>query len=242
MNKRGQVTLYVIIALVVLAAIIAFIYFQGGIVPISAEIKPVQSFVESCIKGTAGDALIFIGQQGGYYNLPQNSVDDYVYYFYNNKSYAPSRETIETQLSLYMDEMLPFCTGNFSDFPNLRIEANPKSVKTRATIVKDKVRIDITYDIIVGKGKETQRLEKFSAEIPSRLFTVYKAIQNIIAEQLKDPGNICLSCLTNLAAANDLYINVGDYSNSTVIFTITDNKTLIKNAPYEFVFANKYQT
>ena len=242
--KRGQITLFVIIAILLVSAVGIVIYTQrervGLMTPqINTEIRPINSFIENCIKSTGEDALIFTGQQGGYYNLPYNSIDSYVYYFHNNRSYFPQEEIVEQQISLYINEMLPFCTKNFIDFPDFYIEADSNAIKTKTTILQNKVIFFTEWPVSIKKGATTSILKEFSSQIDSRLNTIYAITANITDEQLKDPSSICLSCLTTLAIENDLYIDMENYDNA-VLFTITDNNTLINNQPYKFIFANKY--
>ena len=243
--KRGQITLFVIIAILLVSAIGVVVYTQREVFGIkltseSPEIRPISSFVENCIKSTGEDALIFTGQQGGYFEPKTLSVENIPYYFYNNKSYLPSKQKIESEISFYMNEMLPFCTKNFVDFPDFYIEANPADVKTKTTIWKDRIRFEVQWPVIIKKGETTHQLNKFSSEINSRLNTIYLTAENFISLQLEDPSSICLSCLTRLAIENDLYIDMADYGNNTVVFTITDKKATIKDQPYEWSFANRY--
>ena len=243
MYKRGQVALFVIIAILIVSAAFTLLYTQTELfkkAEANPEIAPVESFIKNCVKSTGEDALIFIGQQGGYYELPKLSVSGYSYYFYDNKSVMPSKEKIESELSKYMNEMLPFCTQNFVDFPDFNVEANPNAVRTKTTIIRDKVIFDIEWQVLIKKADSTYRLSSFLFEIPSRLNTIYAVVQNMTLRQLEDPSSICLSCLTNFEIQNDLYIYMNNYGNDTVIFTISDNKTWINKNPYEFVFANKY--
>lgn len=243
--KKGQIMLYVVIAILIIFAAGIVIYIQSAQIgnlapPINGGIRPINTFIESCIKNTAENALVFIGQQGGYYDLPYNSDGSYIYYFAANKSYFPKEETVEQQLSLYMDEMIPFCTKNFVDFSDFQTDADPAAIKTTTTILEYQVKFDVEWPILMKRADLSYNLNEFSIEIPSRLNTVYNVAGNMISEQLKNPSSICLSCMTNLAIENNLYIDMENYGNDSVIFTITDNKTLINNQPYDFVFANKY--
>jgi len=243
MNKRGQVTLFVVMAIILVGGAFAIIYTQTDLFKktetMNPEIAPIKTFIDNCLKSTAEDALIYIGHQGGYYDLPKLSIDTYSYYFYNNKSMVPSVQKIESELSRYMADMLPFCTQNFTNFTGFDINSNSKIV-SKSIILSEKVRFDVDYPILIKKGASAYRLSSFSAEIPSRLFTIYRVAQNFTSVQLEDPLSLCVSCLTNLMINNDFYINMENYDNNTVIFTITDNQTLINQNSYEFIFANKY--
>jgi len=244
--KKGQITIYVLLAVIIISAIGIVLYTQRELLgihlapPINEEIRPVNTFVESCLKSTAEDALIFVGQQGGYYDLPYNSIDEYVYYFAANKSYFPKKETIENEISKYINEMLPFCTQNFASFSDFQISANPSAIKTETKILDRTVKFNIKWPCQIKKSDSVYNLNEFSIEIPSRLNTIYNVAGNMTSQQLKDFSSICLSCLTKFALDNDLYINMEDYDETTVLFIITDDQTQIKNQPYEFIFANKY--
>jgi len=243
MYKRGQIALFVIIAILIISAAFIILYTQTDIFGKRTEklpeIAPIQAFIENCIKETGQDALVFIGQQGGYYEMPKFSISGYSYYFYNNKSVMPSKEKIEIELSKYMNEMLPFCTQNFVNFPDFSVEADP-AINSKTTILADKIRFDVNYKVLIRKGDSTFRISSFSNEIPSRLYTIYNVTSEIIAEQLTDPSHICLSCLTKWGIENDLYIDMANFGNDTVIFTITDKKIKINNQLYQFIFANRY--
>ena len=245
MEKRGQIALYVIIAILLVGAIAIVVFTQREAMKLQpaaqkAEIAPITSFVEDCIKSTGEDALIYVGQRSGYSVLPKNSIDSYAYYFMDNKSYFPSKETIEQQISLYMNDMLPYCTKNFESFPDFEISADPKAIETTTAILPTAVRFDVKWSVPIKKGEITYNANEFSVDIPSRLSTIYSVMQNITNEQMQDFSSICFSCIINLAIENDVYINMDNYDNITVIFTITDKNQQIKDRPYEFTFLNKY--
>jgi len=236
--KKGQVALFVIISIIIIAGIFIFLSVQKPVSVEQPSIKPISSYIEECIKSTGEDALIFVGQQGGFYELPKNSIDSYPYYFYNNKSYLPSKETVEKQISLYINEMLPFCTKNFVDFPDFYTES--RAVDTETVILENKVRFNVAYPVIAKKGGTIYSLEEFSAEIPSRLDVIYSAAESMISAQVENPASICLSCMINIGIANDIYIDMENYGDDAVLFTITDKNIMIKGLPYEFTFANQY--
>lgn len=240
--KKGQITLYVIIAVALVSAIAVVVFMQTNLFKpqVSDDVRPINTFIESCLKSTGEDALIYIGKQGGYYKLPTNSIDDYVYYLYNNKSYLPTKDIIEHQISLYVNEMLPFCTRNFADFSQFIVDEDPYAISTKTEILSNKVLFTTRWNVPVKKGDKTYQLNEFSAEIDSRLNSIYNLTENFMQEQMKDTSSICLSCMVQLGIENDLYIDMEDYDNESVIFTITD-KNMEINQEYKWIFANKYK-
>lgn len=74
--KRGQITLFVILAIVVLLIVGFFIYlnYQNNIsivegpdrTTVSEKFEPLQLFVEDCMESVARDAIVQLGKHGGY--------------------------------------------------------------------------------------------------------------------------------------------------------------------------------
>src|SRR3989344_6498740 len=67
MNKSGQVTIFVIIAIVIVIGIVLFFVLKGGIDRggISQELMPVYGYYDSCIQTELEKALSIAGSQGG---------------------------------------------------------------------------------------------------------------------------------------------------------------------------------
>ncbi|PIN76697.1 hypothetical protein COV17_01385 [Candidatus Woesearchaeota archaeon CG10_big_fil_rev_8_21_14_0_10_36_11] len=129
MHKRGQVTIFIIVGVLLLAAVATFIFLQDTAGEIVEEQETVtlsgiqlgdniQNYVESCITKTGEDALIYIGNHGGYYNVPPPFDPTFTlpYYFYKERDFGPSEETVTQELGKYMDDMLFFCLQNFNTF------------------------------------------------------------------------------------------------------------------------------
>ncbi|MFC1801760.1 hypothetical protein ACFLZB_04835 [Nanoarchaeota archaeon] len=78
MNKRGQVTIFIIIGIIIVVALVLFFALRSSLVEqqlevarpvveqIPTEFEPIRIFTEDCIKVTAEDGLTRLGQQGGY--------------------------------------------------------------------------------------------------------------------------------------------------------------------------------
>src|SRR3989344_9582616 len=133
MNKKSaQITIFIIIAILIIAAVVLFFSFRGGIQrekPASPEIAPIKIFVEECIYSVGEDALYFIGLHGGYYVPNKFSTSLGIpYYIKDNETLMPAKEKIELEISKYVDEALLLCAGNFSEFNNFQIaQGKPKT-------------------------------------------------------------------------------------------------------------------
>jgi len=238
-NKKAQVTIFIIIAIVIVGAIILFFTFKDDIgKTFGSENEALSSFVENCIEKTGKDAIYNIGQKGGYFYSPKLSTSNGIpYYYYEGDNEMHSKEEVEKEISTYLNEMLTFCTGQFEDFPGLNITSG--EVNTKTTIESDKIMLDVTFPLTVISNNKNYIIENFNkVEILIRVDLIYDSIEELIKGQL-GKENICLSCITKIALKNDLKIDMTGAENAT-FFTIKDEHSKINGIPLEWKFANKY--
>lgn len=244
-KKKGQITAFIIIAIVIVG-VIAILFavrgkiFDSGAEEISPDVAPIHSFVEKCIRESGEQAVYYIGQTGGYFKVSNYSIDNGIAFYYDRgKNYMPAKEIIEREIGYYMDYMLFFCTKNFVDFSDFDIKQS--KIKTKAKIEKNKVVFNVEYPLSISKGRKSYLFKKFNGiEVPVRLDRVYDLAYNITREQLIDKDVICASCIYDAAIDRDLYVEMNQYGEGVILFTIRDEKSQINNMDYRFNFANKY--
>lgn len=241
-KNKAQVTAFIIIAILIVVVIAIFlsITFKSSIEEerINPVVLPIYNYIGACAKQTGQDAIHYIGQTGGYFISPNLSIGNTAVYFNKGENNLPTKEKIEDELALYMNNMLFFCTKGFRNFPDFNISQG--EIKTKAKIDNNKVVFNIVYPLTISKGEKTYSLEKVNAEVPVRLNTIYSVLEKIMQEQMKNKNDICLSCLNNLAFDNNLYIDMADYTDNSVLFLITDENSKINDDYYIYYFVNKY--
>ena len=234
--KRGQVTIFIIVAIVIIAMVAVIFYFSGGIKKaVDANAESANTFILDCLEKTGENAIKEIGNQGGYF-LTLKGVGNAPYYLQGEKESVPSKEEIESEISLFVREELSYCILNFKDFRTQfdEIEHEVKSVETN--ILEDGVKVTLDYPVTLSKGESVSVIKDFSLTIPVRVNDYYLVSQEIVATHKTNPGSICLSCLYDWGKEYNVYIDLMDYGEAT-IFTIMD-KDESKEA-YEWRFAIK---
>lgn len=151
----------------------------------------------------------------------------------------PSQTVIEKELSSYVNENLAYCTNNFNEFPSFIV--NQSKITSLVKFDRDKINIKVNYPVEIKKGTQTFKLNNFEYEQDSRLFSIYDIANKIVNLQFNDKENICLSCLSDLSSQNNVTIDLNEYDNDTIIFTINDKNLLINKVPLELKFAVKYE-
>ena len=242
LNKRGQVTLFVILAIVIVAGIFVFFSFRDGLQikpSIPTTIQPIHNFVQNCLEETSENSLVRIGNQGGYFLIfDEPSIEGRIpYYLQRKQNTILTQEEIEQNLAGFIYEELSFCILNFKDFRSeFEIEHNLENINSQ--ILDNQVRFTLDYPVTISKisSEITYQLKDFEINIPIRLDKIYQISEKIIQEQIQHPESICLSCLYDLGENYNVHIDMLDYGNST-IFTIIDDSSKINNQSYEWSFA-----
>ena len=129
-TKRGQVTLFIILAIVVVAGIILFFSLKPRLVKsVPEEMRPIYDYYISCMENEVEAGIGILGEQGGYIELPDfeagspyspfssqlsffgQAVPYWMYVSGNNflKTQVPTKVSMEKELSNYVDDRFDIC-------------------------------------------------------------------------------------------------------------------------------------
>lgn len=257
-NKKGQIGALILCGLIILIGFSFVIYLKNNDIG-EADIGKtsnalfdiifIKSYVQNCIEGTAKNSLIFIGKQGGYYEVKKPYLKDenfmLPYYLFNNIDFSPSIKDIEKEISRYIDDNLQLCVKGFDEFKIQGFEINQNKPKSKTKIASNSVSFDVDFPIIIKKGENTQKIENFNFAVEDfHLQNIHKVSKEITAIQYNEPNKLCISCIYDLAETNDLYIGINNYGNNSLIFAVKDyniTEDTILKSPFNFTFAIKYE-
>ncbi|MBI5389592.1 hypothetical protein HZB01_04400 [Candidatus Woesearchaeota archaeon] len=202
-EKRGQVTLFIIIG-VLLLLIMGFGYYlysqkseQLPPEPITKQqpTNKISSFVESCIDQTASEAVIKLGSQGGYINLPPQidknptsylALDPYrilrvPFWYYAGEDRSPTIPGMQDQLASEITKTLPECLNNFTAFSQEYTIKENADIQTRVTIAAHDVRVSVSYilDVEEKATGEKTKLTTYNTILPVKLRRAYELAKAI---------------------------------------------------------------
>lgn len=87
-NRRAQITVFVLLGLVIIITVALIFYLRSSNIivkppvdnlEVTDEIKPIQTYVLNCLKENSKEALIKLGQNGGYINVTGMKISPYPY-------------------------------------------------------------------------------------------------------------------------------------------------------------------
>jgi len=172
-GKKGQVTLFVIVAIVIVVAVIGFFIVKDSIfaVSIPVEIEPVYQYYTSCLEDSLVDATRLLGAGGGYIDDPGfeagseyapfsnqlgflGSGIPYWYYISGNgieKNVVPTKEDMEDEVARYLEEKIGECDFADFEFQGFSIDRGEPSVEVDISDIKVDVRVRQRLDISRGE-------------------------------------------------------------------------------------------
>jgi hypothetical protein len=252
--KKSQISIFILIGFVIIGGFL-FFYMNNmrtlnqlkteQIIEIPQEIKPINIFIESCIRNTATDGIFFNGLQGGYYQNYQlaepYSFLAIPYHYHLGNNYFPSLQTIEAELSRYIEINLKYCINDFTDFKKLGYGFEIGKVAVETNFANDNTLINVNYPINVDKQEVKHSLTEFLIKIDFDFSKIYDYLIKINNEQQKNPDFIPMGYLSDLASKNDFIFETMQLEDNIIFYTLIFNTPEKFKDPYLFNYASKYK-
>jgi len=205
MKKRGQITVFIIIGVILLIITALVFYFQKQQAEykpkkeIIQKLGPVELYMQSCIDQLGKEAVIKMGQTGGYVYLPKildkapaaHIIEDSYgmlkvpFWYFNDESYMPSLEEMEYQIGLYVNNSFKGCLRDFEPLKKEFAFRDVGNYSFKVTIAEEDIVIETVFPLkaeAIGRN-EVYNVEKFNTYIPARLKRVYTLAQSIFEEE-----------------------------------------------------------
>ena len=239
MTKRGQVTIFIIIGIIIVSVSGIGYYLiknSGTDAPKSQEGEAVYNYIQKCIKDSAANSAYIFGFQQGYYSAPGKALDtpdtSVAYFYYLGKNIVPSNSFFEEQFSKIMQEEILFECTDFSDFENIGYSISYGSPKVDVSINEKSADMKIDFPITIN-GNNTESFSKFEYSLPFRIGHIIDVSRNLVEELVKNPSSIDLTLLLN----QDVKVSVVDYDKCNQIYVINDEKSKFSNEDSDYAFS-----
>lgn len=235
--KKGQITIFIIVAIIIVGLVVLFFTIRGKTslnIGTSQEVKPVYAYVRDCIEQTAYYGIYEIGAKGGYYFPARDSVDTgEAYYVLAKKSLIPDKETIESQLGAYIEVNLRICLDGFKLFPSFNISSGEISATT--ILKEDRFIVNVNYPITITQAGSVSKLSKFeNIEVLTRASLLYNIASNY-SNLFFETGGLSLTYASNLEDSFNIITNFQHFPDYTLV-TLTDAKGIDNNSTYQWGF------
>ena len=252
-KKRGQVTIFIIAAIVRVVGIIIYTttiaqnthsYSNKFLVGngLSDEADTIRQNIFDCIDTTTTQALITIGVQGGRYEKPEHAYDVgegfFSYYYYEGSYHHPQKEDVEGALSRYIEDNLETCITQY-EYP---IDTTYSPITVTTAITKEETIFTIDSQVSFTEDETVRLIELKEKPVrhTSYLYGMIEIAQYLTEYHNTDPKYFCFTCLSEMAKERGVSAEVYNFTEKdTTHVIIYEEET---NAPniYMFSYLNKY--
>ncbi|MDP3639955.1 MAG: hypothetical protein Q8R53_02005 [Nanoarchaeota archaeon] len=205
-NKKGQVTVFIILGILLLMAVVLVIVFRKEIVQFKPEeVLPtergkVQQFITACLETLGNEAVARAGQQGGYVQVPEEIATAanlhlktapfllVPFWAYGETLRIPSLEEVEEGLDGHIERGLRECllgTTAFQERYDL-LERSPITAETQATNEKVLFNVLWVVEIRDKAGNFITELREHSADSDVKLKNAYDVARRIVEREMRE--------------------------------------------------------
>ncbi len=206
MCKRGQVTAFIILGIIMILAVMFFFYMRADITKITYDEKvpegfiPLKRFVEQCMADETTALVQTAGQQGGYVDVPSQirinpfsrvmispQLDMVIPYWYYRRGgsiqdgdLSPEEDDMVAQIEANADREIVECVDAFSSFENLYniLEVGDLETTIKFTDNSVVVLVDFPFKVQDNTGQIVP-MSRFRTELPLRIRKAHELAKEI---------------------------------------------------------------
>jgi len=243
MQKRGQLTVFMIMGIAILLVALILMYIFGGLAKVDAKpkvsgLKDIEDFASYCLSLKAKEGLVLLGKQGGFiplvnpFFIPLNTS----YLYYSGRNYVPTVSAVESRLARYVETGVKECfESGKSEFEKKAISITQLSEPIASVTIAEKdVVFMLNWSLRAEQRTETFAVNNFADTENLRLKDILSAANKLVQSEIDNNGLFDLDALTE-----ELDISFFPYGSQNALVTvISDDGYLVGTEPYMFVFAH----
>jgi len=252
MKKRGQLTMFIIIGIVIVAVIGGFFALRAAIgePKYEPQVNALKDNLLECFKTNYEYSIEKSAFQGGYYfepneDLPVYSLEDdffIPYYYYKGKDLLPRLNYMEAQIADGARTSIDDCIEYYRK-ENPSFDLSYDSYSVDVVSYENEVKFVANVDLTVKSENQTAVIDfsRYDVFIDSDLQKMYEVAEIVVQQALATPEEwIGLSELLAAVQERDLEIEIIDIDeeNDSYLFTIKSRKG--DRYPSRLVFLAKY--
>jgi hypothetical protein len=251
MEKRGQITVFIIIGIIFLFLIAGLYYYfsnKSDIELISQipepnnEFRPLYEYTQKCIEEATISSAFYIGEHGGYEEIPTpfvryKGIPIAKVYQYNEGNLLIGLPEVEENYAAVAEKKILSCVADFKAFKDMgqTIEYDPPQVTVK--IEKEYILVNPKFKIrsTISTNATSAFYEFPQVKIPLRLGRYYEVANYLVNEAVKEPNYLRASYLGDLYRTESVEFHVPAVSEeSAYVYFLIDAR---ENADYKWLMS-----
>jgi hypothetical protein len=239
--KKGQVSIFITIGIILVVALVLFFVFKEGLIPnpLPEKESNQNAFLEACIESKVKDTINIIGLQGGYvhpefsfkFKFEDEEYQNISYLCYNENYYLPCINQEPMLIQHIKDEIKNEIKSTVEDCYNemvLNLEKDNYEIKSKkyrdfeVEIIPRKININIDAEISAKKNDIDFNQKGFKVSVNSYLYELAVVAQEILSQE----GEYCNFEVLGFMLYNPIFkIDKFKTGDSRTIYTIKHKKS-----------------
>ena len=204
--KRGQLSIFIIVAIVIVALVLGYLFLRGtiSVSGIPPSIQPAYTSFLSCLEEDTNAGISVLESQGGYIELPEfepgsaympfssqlnfagNPLPYWYYVSGNNiqKEQVPSKSSMEKQLGSFIEERVRDC--NLRSYYDEGFVISMGEPNADVSIKDNKVEVNLDLALTIEKENDTALIRNHKISETSSLGKLYNSAKTVYDEEQKN--------------------------------------------------------
>lgn len=223
-SKRGQVTIFILLGLVILI-ILGFVFYSStqrakrDTTPTNVNdlFESIDTYISACNEEAAARAGIFLGNHGGDDYIPT----DPLHFTHDNghgnniitvavdhgNRLFPTLDEQELNYANKVVEYLLECVDDFRIYKDNNIDVEYEDPIADVEIFDDYVLVKITFEVNAKLSNAVKNFNEYPAiHVPLRFGTFWTAVDRVVSFNQNYPGYVSGPLLDDIKASNDIGI------------------------------------
>ncbi len=193
-SKRSQVAIFIIIAILIVAAVLLiFIFWKGPAIERPSPFNP-STYISSCVKDSAKKAIPWISENGGSIE-PKSSISyrskKFAYLCYNANYYESCVnqqpmliEHMEQELTGYIEPEVKDCFSSLQrELENQGYEFSMGLLKIETNLRPNRAVITTKRKVTISRGEETKSFTEFETKFSTSLYDLGEIATEIVNQE-----------------------------------------------------------
>ncbi len=254
-TKKGQITIFIIVGVLILAAAGLLFFLKDSTAkkqlepPLYLDTQPIEMYVQQCQEKAVEEAILETGKSGGYTFLPERSTTDLrenvPYYRNQDQDYFPTEEQLAQEIARYADAALPLCLQQFKLFIEKGYSIAAGDPTSTARLGKKKITLTTTLPLTIAHSIQVRDLSVFTAEVPAEQLyqnlqvarAVVGSLESSLGGTEGSKNQICLTCFAALAEEQNILVGIIPIGKNSYLFDLQDQDYKINGEQYHLRFA-----
>jgi len=243
MKKRGQITIFIIIAvIIVVVGILIYTFYPEIQAGLGLGLKNPQAFIQSCIEEEIKENVEKLSLQGGslaptHYIMYNNDKIEYICYtgeYYKTcvVQQPMLKEHVESEIKNEIKEGVDACFDSMKEsYQRMGYDVNLKKGEKDVELLPKRIVATFDYSLVLTKAEDSEKHDSFRVVLNNNLYELI-SIANSILEWEVTYGDA--ETTVYMDYYHDLKVEKKKQSDGTTIYILTD-----RNTENKFQFASR---